>query len=473
MDRSLRRAERAAIVALVVTVLLSLAKLGVWMATSSLAVLSQTVDSALDIVALVLLLLAVRIATRPADESHHYGHGKAENLAAFAQTIILLVVVGGIVVEAVKRLGGDPAAVEAPWYALGLLGLSAIVDGFRVAVLLRAARREGSEALRAGAVNFATDIGTAVVALVSLLLVRSGVERADSIGGLIVAGAVVVAAWRLGRRSVGVLMDRSPGDPVGAIAAAAARAAGVSETRRVRVRSGGSRRGSSGLRFSGRRRLFADVTVAAGRTASLERAHDITEAVEREIERVAPGADVVVHVEPTSETSGYVERAQAAASRAEGVHEVHNVLVHEFTQDGRGKLHVTLHAKVGPSTPLQEAHDLSERIERAVTEELGAQARVDTHLEPLETSAVGTDVTRSRVDVVTTIRRIALGEADVLDCHEVLVTDAGGELSVTAHVRGRRDLPLARIHAASQRIEKSIHSQLLDVGPVVIHFEPD
>jgi cation diffusion facilitator family transporter len=460
MDRSLRRAERAAIVALVVTVVLSLAKLGVWMATSSLAVLSQAVDSALDIVALVLLLLAVRIATRPADESHHYGHGKAENLAAFAQTIILLVVVGGIVVEAVKRLGGDPAAVEAPWYALGLLGLSAIVDGFRVAVLLRAARREGSEALRAGAVNFATDIGTAVVALVSLLLVRSGVERADSIGGLIVAGAVVVAAWRLGRRSVGVLMDRSPGDPVGAIAAAAARAAGVSETRRVRVRSGGSR-------------LFADVTVAAGRTASLERAHDITEAVEREIERVAPGADVVVHVEPTSETSGYVERAQAAASRAEGVHEVHNVLVHEFTQDGRGKLHVTLHAKVGPSTPLQEAHDLSERIERAVTEELGAQARVDTHLEPLETSAVGTDVTRSRVDVVTTIRRIALGEADVLDCHEVLVTDAGGELSVTAHVRGRRDLPLARIHAASQRIEKSIHSQLLDVGPVVIHFEPD
>ena len=460
MDSSLRRAERAALVALVVTVLLSLAKLGVWMATSSLAVLSQTVDSALDIVALVLLLLAVRIAMRPADESHHYGHGKAENLAAFAQTILLLVVVGGIVVEAVKRLGGDPAAVEAPWYALGLLGLSAIVDGFRVAVLLRAARREGSEALRAGAVNFATDIGTAVVALVSLLLVRSGVERADSIGGLIVAGAVVVAAWRLGRRSVGVLMDRSPGDPVGAIAAAAARAAGVSETRRVRVRSGGSR-------------LFADVTVAAGRTASLERAHDITEEVEREIERVAPGADVVVHVEPTSETSGYVERAQAAASRAEGVHEVHNVLVHEFTEDGRGKLHVTLHAKVGPATPLQEAHDLSERIERAVTEELGAEARVDTHLEPLETSAVGTDVTRSRVDVVTAVRRIALAEADVLDCHEVLVTDAGGELSVTAHVRGRRDLPLARIHAASQRIEKDIHSRLLDVGPVVIHFEPD
>src|ERR687895_807728 len=151
MDLKLRAAERAALAALVVTVLLSLAKLAVWVATSSLAVLSQAVDSALDIVALILMLLAVRIAVRPADESHHYGHGKAENLAAFTQTIFLLVIVGGIVVEAISRLGGAPAPVEAPWYALALLGTSAVVDGFRVAVLLRAARREGSEALRAGA----------------------------------------------------------------------------------------------------------------------------------------------------------------------------------------------------------------------------------------------------------------------------------------------------------------------------------
>jgi cation diffusion facilitator family transporter len=245
MDWTLRGAERAALAALVVTVVLSLAKLGVWIATSSLAVLSQAVDSALDIVALVLLLLAVRIAIRPADESHHYGHGKAENLAAFTQTIILLVVVGGIVVEAVRRLGGDATAVEAPWYALALLGLSAVVDAFRVAVLLRASRREGSEALRAGAVNFATDIGTALVALISLLLVRAGIEGADAVGGLVVAGAVVVAAWRLGRRSMDVLMDRSPGG-----SGCAAEAAASSPTSRSQ-RAG--RRRSSGPTTSPRR----------------------------------------------------------------------------------------------------------------------------------------------------------------------------------------------------------------------------
>ena len=88
-----------------------------------------------------------------------------------------------------------------------------------------------------------------------------------------------------------VLMDRAPRTPTEAIERAAASAPGVTETRRVRVRSGGDK-------------LFADVTVAAGRTTSLERAHDIAESVETAIEAVAPGTDVVVHVEPHTAERG-------------------------------------------------------------------------------------------------------------------------------------------------------------------------
>lgn len=452
-------APKAVLLALGVTTLLGLLKLIAWLQTSSLALLSQTVDSGLDVVALVLLYFAVQVAERPADESHHYGHAKAENLAAFAQMVVLTIVVTSIVWEAVIRLAGQAAPVKAPGYALALLALSILVDAVRVALLRRTAEAEGSEALRAGALNFATDVGTAAVALMSLVLVRAGVEQADAVGGLLVAAAVLTAAWRLARRSIDVLMDRAPGDPVEAITAAAQRAPGVAETRRVRVRSGG-------------KQLFADVTVAAGRTSSLERAHDIAEGVEREIARVVPGADVVVHIEPASESSSYVERAQAAASRTEGVYEVHNVNVHAFRESKRERLHVTLHAKVGALTSLGDAHELSEEIERAVVAELGDGARVDTHLEPLETTAFGTDVTTERADVVTTVRDIAEHEDDVLDCHEVLVTGASGKLNVTAHVRGRADLPLARIHAASERIELAIRKQVPEAGTVLIHFEP-
>lgn len=454
-----RSAEHAARAALFITALLAVAKIAAWVATSSLAILSQALDSLLDVVALGLVLFAVRVAARPADQSHHYGHAKAENLAAFAQTIFLGVIVIGVGVEAFQRLTQQDAAVETPGYAFVLLVGSALVDAVRAVFLNRAARAERSDALRAGALNIATDVGTAVVVLVSLALTSAGVDGADAIGGLVVAVAVGMAAVRLGKRSVDVLMDRAPVAPVKAIEEAAARAVGVAETRRVRVR------GTSN-------RLFADVTVAAGRTASLERAHDIAEAVEEEIRAVAPGTDVVVHVEPMSETTGLVERAQAAASRVGGIREVHNVLVHAFDERGRRRLHVTLHAKVADDASLGQAHDLSDAIEESVARELGEDVRVDTHLEPLKRTAPGRDVTADQADLVTSVKEASIEETDVVDCHEVVVMSSHEGLVVVAHVRGRGDLPLARLHDASERIEKRVHAARADVASVVIHFEP-
>lgn len=451
--------ERAAARALAVTTALAAAKVAVWATTSSLAVLSQALDSLLDVVALALLLVGVRLAAKPADTSHHYGHAKAENLVAFTQMLLLGGLVGAVVVEATGRLASGESAADAPWYALALLGGSAVIDLLRARALLRAAREHRSQALEAGALNVASDVGTAVIALVSLLIVRAGVDGADAVGALLVSAAVVIAGVQVTRRSVDVLMDRAPGGPFEAIEAAAARAAGVTETRRVRVRGSGDR-------------VFADVTVAAGRTASLERAHDIAEAVEAEIEKVAPGADVVVHVEPVAETSGLVERVQAAASRTAGVHEVHNVSVHAFDEAGRRKLHATLHAKVDAGTSVAQAHDLSDRVEEGVRAELGPDVRVDTHIEPLQPTSFGRDVTEQRPDVVASVRRAASEESDVVDCHEILVTQAQDHLAVVAHVRGRGDLPLRLMHEASDRIEKAVHAAHDDVGGVLIHFEP-
>jgi cation diffusion facilitator family transporter len=454
-----RRSERAALLSLVVTVALVALKSAVWIMTSSLAVLSQALDSLLDIVALGLVFLGVRLANKPADETHHYGHAKAENLAAFAQTVLIGVVVAFVAYEGILRLGEKGPNVEAPWYALALLVVSIAVDGGRVMYLVRTARAEGSDALRAGALNIAGDIGTAIVTLISLIVVRSGTESADAIGALVVAAVVAFAATRLGRRSVDVLMDRAPATTAEKIATAVAEAPGVREARRVRVRGSGES-------------LFADVTVAAGRTESLERAHDIAETVEQAIARVAPGVDVVVHVEPETETSGLVERVQAAASKTPDVHEVHNVLVHAFEEGGRSRLHVTLHAKIGPQASLADAHDVADRIEDSIRAELGRDVRVDAHIEPLTQTSLGHDVTADRGDLVAAVKAAAANEPDVLDCHEVVVSSAAGEIDIVAHVTGRAALPLQQIHAASERIENAVYSDFPEVNSVVLHFEP-
>jgi divalent metal cation (Fe/Co/Zn/Cd) transporter len=181
---------------------------------------------------------------------------------------------------------------------------------------------------------------------------------------------------------------------------------------------------------------------------------------------------VVVHVEPISETTGLVERAQAAASRVDGVYEIHNVQIHAFHEGGERKLHVTLHAKAQPGVSLVEAHRLSDLIEDAVGAELGEEARVDSHIEPLKRTTLGRDVTSNRSDVVEAVRELALQEPDILDCHEVLVTSVDGQLAVVAHVHGRPTVALSRIHEAADRIEKSILIAHPDVESVTIHFEP-
>lgn len=454
-----RRAERAALICLVVTLVLVVGKFAVWRATGSLAVLSQALDSLLDIVALGVVYLGVRVAGKPADESHHYGHGKAENLAAFAQTILIAAVVVAVGWESLRRLVTETPEVGAPWYALALLMGSIGVDAVRVAYLSRVARAENSDALRAGALNIAGDLGTASVALVTLVFVRAGSEIADPIGALIVVTSVGVMTVRLAKGSVDVLMDRAPSHRVQQISAAAAGAPGVQEARRVRLRGTADN-------------LFADVTVTAGRTASLERAHDIAEGVEREIERVAPGTDVVVHVEPVAEMGNLVERVQAAAGRVPGVHEIHNVHVHAFSERGTRTLHVTLHAKVQGALSVEEAHSLADQVEAQVAGELDTDVRVDTHLEPLESTTFGTDVTEMRRDVVESLLLLARRETDIIDCHDVVVTDTAGELAVIAHVTGRASLPLSDIHAAANRIETTMLAEHPEVTSVVLHFEP-
>lgn len=452
-------ARRAAALSVWVTLVLTAAKLVVWGFTASLAVLSQALDSLMDVVALGLVYVAVRIADKPADDSHHYGHDKAENLVAYTQTLLLGLVAVFVGWEAIHRLVHHATSVTAPWYAFALLGASVAIDAYRVRVMLRASRSHGSQALAAGALNLTIDLGTAAVALVSLAFVGFGVYQADAIGGLLVVVAVCYAASKLGRRAVDVLMDRAPQEPVDAIQAAASRAPGVAETRRVRVRGGD-------------RRLFADVTVSAGRTASLERAHDIAESVESEIARALPGTDVVVHVEPQWETGDLIERAQAAASRVEGVSEVHDVTVRSLQEAGDTYLRVTLHAKVDPSTALGRAHELADAVEGAVKAELGERVRVDSHIEPLGTTGAGRDVTDRRPDLVAAIERAASDEPDVLDCHEVLVTQFGTDVSITAHVSGRGDVSLERIHDASERLEKALRSDHPEVASVLLHFEP-
>ncbi|MGQ0679500.1 MAG: cation diffusion facilitator family transporter [Actinomycetota bacterium] len=182
-----RRAARAALVSLGVTLVLLAAKLAVALATGSLALLSEAANSALDAGTAAITLLAVRISARPPDEDHPYGHGKAENLAALVQTMALLGLAMYIAVQAIQRLRTGSDQVEATWYAFAVVIGSMIVDANRSWILGRIGRQERSPALLADALNFRADLMASAAVLLGLVLVRLGYSGVDALASLVMA----------------------------------------------------------------------------------------------------------------------------------------------------------------------------------------------------------------------------------------------------------------------------------------------
>lgn len=450
-----RRAERVALVSLIAAIGLVAAKTIAGLASGSIAVLSEAVHSGVDAAATGLAYLTVRIASRPPDKDHPYGHDKAENVFALLQAAGLIVLALVIAWEAVTRLQSG-TEVSATWYAFGVIALSIAVDLSRAIVLRRAGRLYRSPALVSDAFNFTADLFTSSAVLVGLVFVSLGYARADAIGGLLVSLVVAGASIRLGKRSVDVLMDRAPAGVPERIRAATRGVAGVAGVRRVRVREIGGR-------------IQTDVVVSISRTVPLERAREVTEEVERVIHEIEPEADVIVQVEPVADERAIAERVTSIAAREPEVSQVHNVHV-TAQPDG---LHITLHAKFPDTMALGRAHEISERLEAEIAAEIPGVARVDTHLEPLEGArSRGADVTARKQDLVAWAKQIAERQSEVQNCHEVIITESDGRLSLVMHCEAATGLSVSNVHGAATRIENEIHAGRPEIDRVTVHFEP-
>ncbi len=201
---------------------------------------------------------AIRISGRPADEEHHYGHGKVESVSALAETALLFVLSGVVVWEAVKRLiATDTHHVEATHWSFVVIVISIVVDFFRARVLYRTAAETSSEALEADALHFGSDMWSSVAVLIGLFGVALGYQWADPAAAVIVSIFVCVAGWRLGRRTIDTLTDTAPQGAADQIPGPR-RVKGAVDVERVRVRKVGDK-------------LFVDLVVTVSRTLPLDR----------------------------------------------------------------------------------------------------------------------------------------------------------------------------------------------------------
>src|SRR5436305_9721564 len=158
--------ERVALTSIAASGALTIAKAVVGLFSGSLALLSEAAHSALDFAATVMTWYAVRISGKPADEEHHYGHGKVESVSALIETGLLFVLSGVVIWEALSRvLLAEGHAVEATIWAFAVIIVSIAVDFFRARLLYRVAKETTSPALEADALHFGSDMWSSIAVL--------------------------------------------------------------------------------------------------------------------------------------------------------------------------------------------------------------------------------------------------------------------------------------------------------------------
>jgi cation diffusion facilitator family transporter len=441
-------------------------KLVVGLLSGSLGILAEAAHSGLDLVAAAVTLVAVSVSDRPADDAHPYGHGKIENISALIETLLLFITCAWIIYEAVRRIFFKDVHVEPSVWAFLVVVVSIAVDTSRSRMLYRAARKHQSQALEADALHFATDIWSSAVVLGGLTFVLAGqkllpgraglLNRADAVAALGVAFIVLFVSYRMGKRTIDVLLDRAPEGLKEKIVAAAEEVEGVLHPGQVRLRRSGAR-------------VFIDMTIEVDRNLSFESTHAIAEGVEARIQSLVPEADVVIHTDPReSEREDIGRRIRAIAERDQLP--VHNVRVHNV----RGEIHVDLHLEVDDHLLLHQAHDLASRIERDLRADIPAIARVNTHIESRGTGVGrGRDVTAEMGGLVERVKAITDATAGRTCCHDILVRRQGGRFSVSLHCAFERDLPVVEAHRLSTRIEEALKAEIPEVEQVLVHVEPE
>jgi cation diffusion facilitator family transporter len=443
-----RRTALASVVA--ATVLIAI-KLVTGLAAGSLGLVADAAHSGTDLVAALLTFFAVGVATKPADAGHLYGHGKAEHLAALAEAGFLVLVSIGVGALAVARLAGwIELEVEAAWWVFAALAVVVVIDLSRTTVSYRAAQRHSSAALLSNAVHFGSDFLATIAVICGLLAARAGFPEGDSIAALFVAVLVVLAAARLIRRNVDVLMDRAPADAVAAAYDAIGRLDPPVAIRRLRLRQAGGR-------------TFADVVIGVSPAAAVGQGHATADRVEDAVQRALPGSDVVVHVEPAASEAEIRERVRAAAMTVSHVRELHNLTLID-TDEG---VEASLHLKLPGDLTLGRAHAIAEEVEDAIHRAAAEVRAVQTHLEPLAERAPGRVVQHDAGEIeravvsVTGRRPRGLKTLDTGDGLVVLVTLAlAGEVS------------LADAHDEATAVAERIRAALPGVADVVVHTEP-
>ncbi len=428
--------------------------------SGSLAILTEVVNSGIDIFVCLVTIFSVKYAAKPADDDHNYGHEKAENISALIQVLFLFGTSSFILYEAVQRifLGKHPDLNITIWTFAALI-TSMVIDFIRARALNKIADETKSNALKADALHFSSDIMSSMIVIVGLIFSYYGFDKADAISAFVVALIIILLGVKMSRKAIDSLLDRVPPGLSEKIRYETLLIEGVEGIRNFRIRSTGPK-------------IFIDMVINISRIIPFSKAHDIMDAVERRLNQLIDNADIVIHSEPVETDKETINDKIKMIVNGYGL-KCHDIFSHKIGNEIFSELHV----EVTDTNDLIKAHDRITELEEKIKSEIGIISNVKIHIdEPSNILYDTTDITGKSEDMITEIQKIIGENNDVTSSGDYNVIITNGKIRVSLNCTFDYHYSLDEVHDIVTLLESKILAELKGRYPklsnVIIHAEP-
>ena len=421
--------------------------------SNSLALITDSIHALLDSVVTLVLLLAARWAIKPPDAEHTYGHGKIESLGGLIGGIAIFLIACFFIYESIHRLQSPPPNIL-PGLCAIIAGLYTIgIDFFRIILLRRSIKKIGGATLKADFYHAFMDLGSTLVAIVGIALASYGLYYGDFVAALILGSLLAVLSIKLIYKTALDLTDIISPELVKNVREITVATDGVIDANSILMRRSGDT-------------IFADVTISLRGDSSFDRAHEISNNVERNIKNKISNATITIHFEPNWKDVPLDAKILDIVKSVDGVKDAHNVITHKT----KGKTYCNLHVMVNREMDLFSAHKISEIIEQKIQENIPEIEHATIHLEPFvkipENFNVEDKITENK------IKNILEKYSEIKKVGRIISLNFENILKIDIDCSFDKELSIEKVHDLTSEIEHAIRAEI-ENSVITIHPEPN
>jgi cation diffusion facilitator family transporter len=450
-----RYKKKVALFSLIVSIFLVIIKVLVAYFSNSIGVLSEALNNSLDLVTVLITFLAVRIATRPPDKDHTYGHGKYENLSALLEIIIIFFLSFFIIYKSIQRIITQDFDLRINIYVFIVLVISIIINMVRVYFVGNAARRYNSFAFKSQFLNYSGDIINSVIVIIGLVFASRGYYLADPIASIIVSLIIIGFGMRLAIRVIRNFLDYIPAEITEKVHMVLKNKTEIKTIYRIKIHEVGNIK-------------FINIDVGVDDNIYISQVEKIKKAIKKEVSDKIPGAETIIEIRPALSRENIDCIVKEVLIDQKHVKDIHNVFLYNIGD----QIDISAHIELDKLLNLEESEQLTGRIEDTIKKKIKNIRNIYIHIEDAKPDEDWDDVTSKSEKMINQIKKNISSHISPETCHKFTVLERNGTYNIAFHCRLDRDMDVKKAHSIITQVENMIKRISKSINEVSIHMEP-